>query len=79
MIEASGTHIRDLPAIGIVAETGCRFLKEGRFPDWLYAGLHVERLGTSSVVYWIALFRRQEEDLCAVGRFVHVDVRAGRV
>ena len=27
LIEASGTDIRDLPAIGVVAESGCQFLE----------------------------------------------------
>jgi acyl-CoA thioester hydrolase len=74
LIEASGTDIRELPAIGIVAETGCQFLRPASFPDTIYAGLAVERLGTSSVVYRIALFRNDEETACALGRFVHVYV-----
>jgi acyl-CoA thioester hydrolase len=74
LIEASGTDVRELPVIGIVAESGCRFLRAASFPDTLHAGLAVERLGTSSVVYRIALFRNDEETACAVGRFVHVYV-----
>ena len=74
LIEASGTDVRELPAIGIVAESGCRFLRAASFPDTLHAGLAVERLGRSSVVYRIALFRNDEETACAVGRFVHVYV-----
>ena len=60
LIEASGTDIRDLPAIGIVAETSCRFMRELSFPDTIYAGLAVEKLGNSSVVYRIGLFRNDE-------------------
>ena len=74
LIEASGTDVRELPAIGIVAESGCRFLRAASFPDTLHAGLAVDRLGTSTVVYRIALFRNDEETACAVGRFVHVYV-----
>jgi acyl-CoA thioester hydrolase len=74
LIEASGTDIRDLPAIGVVAESGCQFLQGASFPDTIHAGLAVERLGTSSVVYRIALFRNDEDSPCAVGRFVHVYV-----
>jgi acyl-CoA thioester hydrolase len=74
LIEASGADIRDLPAIGIVAESSCRFLSAVSFPDTIHAGLGLERLGTSSVVYAIALFRGDEEQPCAVGRFVHVYV-----
>ncbi len=74
LIEAAGTDIRDLPAIGIVAESSCQFLSAISFPDTVHAGLAVERLGTSSLVYAIALFREAEDSPCAVGRFVHVYV-----
>jgi acyl-CoA thioester hydrolase len=74
LIEASGTDIRDLPAIGIVAESSCQFLSAISFPDTVHAGLAIERLGTSSIVYSIALFRGEEDAPCAVGRFVHVYV-----
>jgi acyl-CoA thioester hydrolase len=76
LIEATGTDIRELASIGIVAETSCRFLKERSFPDTIEAGLAVERIGRSSVVYHIALFREHEVDAAAVGRFVHVYVDA---
>ena len=74
LIDASGDGVRQLPAIGIVAETGCRFLRELSFPDDVHAGLALERLGRSSVVYRIGLFRGDEEEPAALGRFVHVYV-----
>ncbi len=76
LIEATGTDIRRLPAIGIVAETSCRFLKELSFPDTVEAGIALERLGRSSVVYRIGLFREGEDEAVAHGRFVHVYVDA---
>ena len=77
LIEASGIDIRELPSIGIVAETSCRFLKELSFPETVHAGLRVERLGRSSIVYQVGLFREDDEQPAAVGRFVHVYVDAG--
>jgi acyl-CoA thioester hydrolase len=74
LIEASGCDIRRLPAIGIVAETSCRFVSELSFPDTVHAGLALERLGSSSVIYRIGLFRNQEIEAAALGRFVHVYV-----
>ena len=41
------------------------------------AGLAIEKRGNSSVVYRIALFRNDDAEPCAVGRFVHVYVDAG--
>jgi acyl-CoA thioester hydrolase len=74
LLEATGTEIRDLPAIGIVAESSCRFFTAISFPDVVHAGLAIERLGARSVVYSIGLFRNDDDDACALGRFVHVYV-----
>ena len=40
----------------------------------MHAGLALEKLGNSSVVYRIGLFRNQEVEPAALGRFVHVYV-----
>lgn len=77
LIEATGADIRRLPAIGVVAETSCRYFREIGFPEPVDAGLRVERLGTSSVVYRIGLFQGEEDRAAAEGRFVHVYVDAG--
>jgi acyl-CoA thioester hydrolase len=74
LIEATGTDIRNLQAIGIVAESSCRFLSAVSFPDTIHAGLGIERMGARSVVYRIALFRNADDEACAIGRFVHVYV-----
>jgi acyl-CoA thioester hydrolase len=76
LIDATGVDIRDLPAIGIVAETSCRFLAPLSFPDPVTAGVAVERLGRTSIVYRIGLFRGDDEAPAALGRFVHVYVAA---
>jgi acyl-CoA thioester hydrolase len=73
LIEASGVDIRLLPAIGLVVETSCQYFSELRFPELVTAGLGLERLGDSSVVYRLALFGTGDEP-AAVGRFVHVYV-----
>jgi acyl-CoA thioester hydrolase len=74
LIEASGTDIRRLPAIGLVVETSCRYFAELRFPEIVTAGLALEHLGTSSVVYRLALFGADSAGPAAIGRFVHVYV-----
>ena len=40
----------------------------------MQAGLEVTKLGTSSVVYEIALFQGDDDEPAAIGRFVHVYV-----
>jgi acyl-CoA thioester hydrolase len=74
LIEASGVDIRRLPAIGVVVETSCQYFAELRFPEIVTAGLALEHLGTSSVVYRLALFAEHRDSPAALGRFVHVYV-----
>jgi len=81
LIEATGTDIRALPAVGVVAETSCRYLRQLSYPETLHIGLGLERLGRSSVVYRLAVFREEvdgtlDESPHALGRFVHVYVDA---
>ena len=57
LFEATGVNVRRLPAIGVVAETSCRYFREIGFPDPVDVGLVVERVGTSSVIYRIGLFQ----------------------
>lgn len=74
LMQAVGADVRDLPAIGIVAETSCRFLTPVGFPDQLAVGLRVDRLGRSSITYGLAVFADGVDAPSAVGRFVHVYV-----
>lgn len=77
LIEASGLDVRELPQIGLVVQTSCRYLRPVSFPDVLTVGLGVEHLGASSVRYLLALFRADDgraATAVATGRFVHVYV-----
>ena len=74
LFEATGTNIRALDRIGVVAETSCRYLREIGFPEPVDVGLVVDKVGTSSIVYRIGLFQGPGEEAAAEGRFVHVYV-----
>jgi acyl-CoA thioester hydrolase len=63
-------------AIGLVAETGCRYHGELSYPQGVTAGMKVAKLGTSSVRYEIALFADESDIAAAEGFFVHVYVDA---
>ncbi len=69
------------PALGIVAESGCRYFSELHFPENLEIGVAVTRLGRSSVTYRLGVFRPQEErearPITALGHWVHVYVDRG--
>jgi acyl-CoA thioester hydrolase len=74
LAEATGTDIRDLPAVGVVAEVSCRYFREIGYPAPVEMGLVVDKLGTSSVIYRIGLFQGDADEAAAEGRFVHVYV-----
>jgi len=59
---------------GIVIESKCTYLKEFSYPDVAQAGLKLQRLGNTSVVYDIGLFHVGDEDAAALGYLVHVYV-----
>lgn len=61
-------------SIGMVVETNCTYFESVAFPETVEAGLAVERLGTSSVTYRVAIFRPGAELAAAQGRFTHVHV-----
>lgn len=74
LITAGGLDIHRGAAIGLCAESHCRFLREIAFPGSVDAGLRVDKLGNSSVRYGIGLFRAGEDVQAAEGWFVHVFV-----
>ncbi len=58
----------------LVVETGCHYFAELVFPQSIDVGLRIDKTGSSSVVYEIALFPEGLEHAAAQGRFVHVFV-----
>ncbi|SDH14253.1 acyl-CoA thioesterase [Agrococcus jejuensis] len=65
----------DLEARGVVAESGTAYFRELGYPMSLAVGLSVERLGSSSVTYRLALAERDADGpIAAAGHWVHVYV-----
>jgi acyl-CoA thioester hydrolase len=71
------------PALGIVAESGCRYFSELHFPESLGVGIAVTRLGRTSVTYRLGVFRApaaaerphgKAQPITALGHWVHVYV-----
>ena len=60
--------------VGLVVETKCQYFAPIAFPDFVVAGIRVAHIGTSSVRYEIGLFKNDEDNPAAEGRFVHVYV-----
>ncbi len=74
LIEQGGLDIHNGREIAYVVSSSCDYFSPIAYPDRVEAGLRVERLGNSSVVYNIGIFRQGDDDACALGRFVHVFV-----
>ena len=62
------------PTVFLVVETGCQYFSELAFPDVISAGIKVIKLGASSVIYEVGLFRGDADEASAEGHFVHVNV-----
>lgn len=87
---STGVDPLAMPSLGIVAESGCRYFSELRFPESLVVGLAVTRLGRSSVTYRLGVFKALNTGaaggppagggtITALGHWVHVYVdRASR-
>ncbi|MFC4258791.1 acyl-CoA thioesterase [Marinobacter lacisalsi] len=74
LIEQGGLDIHNGREIAYVVNSSCDYFSPIAYPERVEAGLRVEKLGNSSVVYNIGIFRQGETEACAVGRFVHVFV-----
>jgi acyl-CoA thioester hydrolase len=74
LIDKGALDIHHGEVIGLVVENTCRYFQSLQFPDRVLAGIQVERLGTSSVIYRIGLFSNEQSEPAAQGRFVHVYV-----
>ncbi len=74
LIRVGGLDIHGGEAIGVCAESHCRFAAPIAFPEVVEAGLRISRVGRSSVRYEIGLFCAPANRAAAEGWFVHVFV-----
>ncbi|KAG0208449.1 hypothetical protein BGX28_000587 [Mortierella sp. GBA30] len=61
LIQEAGLHPNNDSqgnAIGVVAESGCQYFSSLTFPDMIEARLAVIKLGRSSVVYQVGIFKK---------------------
>ncbi len=74
LIEAGGLDFRAGEVVGFVVNSSCDYHSPIAFPQALTGALRVDRLGTSSVTYGIAIFPEGSDTACANGTFTHVFV-----
>ncbi len=72
VIRAAGVDETSSRQIGVVAESGCRFLRELAYPEPVDVAVRTARLGRSSITYELGLFAAGEPEIAAYGRWVHV-------
>jgi acyl-CoA thioester hydrolase len=80
LIHEGGLDIHDGRVVGFIVHSRCDYLRPVAYPADVTVGLRVDRLGTSSVTYGLALFGSDAPDepqaaqACAVASMVHVFV-----
>jgi len=74
LIEAGLLDPAASPVVGLVVETNCRYFSSLTYPDLVEVGVAVERLGSSSVVYRLGVFKAGAAQAAAAGKFTHVYV-----
>lgn len=75
MIEECSYTVNKHEQAAIIANTYFDYFGSVSYPDVLECGLRIVRLGKSSVMYEVGIFRRGEEQVKAVGGSTHVFVR----
>ncbi|KAF2004348.1 Thioesterase/thiol ester dehydrase-isomerase [Amniculicola lignicola CBS 123094] len=79
LIQHCSLHPPTSPQIGLVVHSHCDYFAPIEFPAVVDLALRVNKLGKSSVTYEIGVFERGQDEVKAVGEFVHVFVdRDGR-
>lgn len=74
LIEKAGFDIQHSKIIGLVVQSSCQFLQELSYPEIIEVGVAIEKIGTSSLTYHLAIFKQQQDQASAQGHFVHVFV-----
>jgi acyl-CoA thioester hydrolase len=74
LIADGGLDVRRGPVAGYVVSSACDYFAPVAYPESLEVGVRVDRIGTSSVHYGVALFAAGDELARAAGGMVHVFV-----
>jgi acyl-CoA thioester hydrolase len=74
LLEQGVLSIEHSDIVGLVVNNQCQFFAPISFPDQVYVGINVEKIGNSSVTYCLGIFKNDEESLSALGSYTHVYV-----
>ena len=74
LIERAGLDIANSSSIGFVVASSCQYYTPVAFPQLLEAAFRVNKIGSKSVEYGVAIFNKDNQQACASGTFTHVFV-----
>jgi acyl-CoA thioester hydrolase len=73
LIEQGGFDPQTSQQIGYIVQSNCQYISAISYPDKIQGGFRVNRIGSSSVEYGVAIFKDNNE-LAAYGTMTHVFV-----
>lgn len=74
LINEGGMDIQAAEIVGYIVASSCQYHAPIAHPCTVHAGLRVNRIGSSSVEYGIAIFAGDDTSAAAHGTFTHVFV-----
>lgn len=74
LINNCGLNIKSDPVIAYIVHSDCTYHNGISFPDQIEIGLRINKIGTTSVTYGLALFKKGEEEASVSATFIQVFV-----
>jgi len=74
LIDEGGLNIQESSAVAYVVSSQCQYIAPAAYPETIYVGLRVIKLGRSSVTYGLSIYAGEAKRRVAHGQFVHVFV-----
>lgn len=74
LIEEAGLDIHNGREVAYVVSSQCQYIAPAAYPDNIYVGLRVIKVGRSSVTYGLSVYAGESKRRVAHGQFVHVFV-----
>jgi acyl-CoA thioester hydrolase len=72
LIDECGYRTNKHPTAAIIANTYCDYFGSVSYPDMVECGLRVVKLGKTSVMYEVGIFRKGDEMVKAIGGSSHI-------
>ena len=78
LIEKAGLNIHSSSIVGYAVNSSCNYLSAISYPNMIYVGLRVNKIGNSSVTYGLAIFKKGSNKASAYGELTHVFVEKSK-